>query len=142
MSVTVKVEGLRELRAALGKADRNAPKALDRALKDAAQLVVNDAKRRIPLGPPAGGHVRSSVRSAKVSHGVEVRAGGARYPYYMWLEFGGRVGRRHATKRDRVKSGRYLRPAFLARQKRVNRACSRAVARALRAAGLRVRGGG
>lgn len=140
MSVTIKVEGLRELRAALHRAEGNSSKALDKGLKDAAQLVVNDAKRRIPLGPPPHGHARNSVRSAKVGHGVEVRGGGSRYPYYMWLEFGGHVGRQHATYRTRVKAGRYIYPALKKKRAQMYRLWNRHLARAMRTAGLNVRG--
>jgi hypothetical protein len=133
----IEVKGLRELHAKLGRFDRELPRTVDNVLKDAAQLVVDDAKRRIPLGPPKGGHAQSSVRSAKIGAGRrEVRAGGARYPYYGWLEYGGHVGRRKRTARAKVADGRYLNPAFAAKRDQVRRVAERGIARAIRAAGL------
>jgi hypothetical protein len=141
--VTLKVQviGLRELGTALGRAERGTRRELDRGLKESAQLVVKDAKRRVPLGPPPHGHARASIRSAKTGKGIEVRGGGARYPYYMWLEFGGSVGRRHHTYRKRIKSGRYIYPALGAKRRQMYRLWNRHAARAMRAAGLNVRGG-
>jgi hypothetical protein len=136
----VRIEGLRELRTALHRAEKGSPKALDRGLKEAAQLVVKDAKRRVPLGPPPHGHARASIRSARTGSGFEVRGGGARYPYYMWLEFGGGVGRKHHTWRNRVKSGRYIYPALGAKRAQMYRLWNRHLARAMRVAGLNVQG--
>lgn len=140
MTLGVKVEGLRELRAALARAERSTPHAVDAALKESADVVVKYAKLRVPLGPPPGGHVRSSLRSAKVGRGREVRGGGARYPYYEWLEFGGHVGRKHRTYRTRVKGGRYIYPAFKATGSRRHRLVKRHIDRMLRRSNLNVRG--
>lgn len=136
----VKVEGLKELHSALGRADRRMSRAVNAAIKDAAQIIVKDAKRRVPSGPPARGHARASIRPRVRGKRGEIRGGGARYPYYGWLEFGGHVGRNNSVARRRVKSGRYLYPAVKATRPRFMRAAKRQVNRTLRGSGLRVRG--
>lgn len=38
--------------------------------------------------------------------------GGSRAPYYPWLEFGGRVGRKESVSRTFVPGGRYIWPSW------------------------------
>lgn len=104
----VNVSGLPEVRRALRRIEGDLPGVLQSASKRVAQMIVADAKARVPIGPPANGHVRSSYKATPSRSGYAVRAGGAKYLYLPWLEFGGRVGRRHAVRRKRIKEGRYL----------------------------------
>ena len=141
-TIRVQVHGWPEVRAKLGNLRGQLPAAVRAATKDSAQLVVNDAKRRMPIGPGKGGHARSSVRSAATSRGTDVRGGGKRYKYYCWLEFGGRVGKKNSVYRKRVKKGRYIYPALDAQRALMRRTLSRNLERAARRSGLSVRGGG
>jgi hypothetical protein len=107
-SVRVKVSGLPEVRRALRQIQADSPDGLQRATKRAAQIVAADARRRVPIGPGRNGHVRSSFKVVSSRGGATVQAGGTRYPYLPWLEFGGRVGRNNSVYRKRIKAGRYL----------------------------------
>lgn len=140
--VRVQVHGWREVRAKLGGLRGQLPKAVRDAAKDSAQLVVSDAKRRMPIGPGKNGHARSSIRSAATSRGTQVRGGGAKFPYYQFLEFGGRVGRKNSVYRKRIKKGRYIYPALDAQRAQMRRTLNRNLSRAARSSGLNVRGGG
>lgn len=141
MTIRVQVEGLAELQRALRRADTGLARTVTDAVKAAAQPVVDDARRRVPTGPPAGGHARNSIRVVKSGRTVEVRGGGARYPYYMWLEFGGHVGRKHHTYRNRVKGGRYIYPAATKQRGKIGRAVNRIIVRHFRSSNLPIREG-
>ena len=43
---------------------------------------------------------------------ARIEAGGSKVPYYPWLDFGGRVGRRKSVHRPFLKDGRYIYDAF------------------------------
>lgn len=89
--------------------DRDLPKALRIAMNAGAQLVVDVAKPRVPQ---RSGAAAASIRVVSTRTEARVRAGGARVPYYPWLDFGGAVGKGKKTKRAFFKSGRYLWAAF------------------------------
>ncbi len=139
---SVRVLGLRDFQRSIQRLDRGIHRDMDKALRGAAKIVATTAKPTLPTGPAAGGHARSSVRPYAKTGSAGVRGGGSRFPYYGWLEFGGRVGPDGSVRRRWVKKGRYLLPAFLANRVRVRREMARVVARAARAAGLRVIRGG
>lgn len=108
----VRVEGLREFLRNLRTIDRQLPKAARQAGNTAAQLVVDDAKPRVPIGPGHRGHAKDSIRVASTQSAVRVRAGGKKIPYYGWLDFGGRVGINRSVSRPFIKQGRYLWASF------------------------------
>jgi len=112
----ITVEGLRELRAALRKTDGDMHKMLRVAQNDAAQIVVNRAKPKVPA---RSGRARNSIRTASTQTATRVKAGSKRAPYYAWLDFGGRVGRKKSVKRPFLKSGRYIFPAYSETKDRV-----------------------
>ncbi len=112
MDARVRIEGLREFRAALRKIDPVLNKGLREGLKDAAQIVAYEAQRRAPV---RSGATRASVRAFATGNraGVRVlarrasRAYPAGYPYPRRLEYegGGRrafVGPALEAKRDEV----------------------------------------
>jgi hypothetical protein len=101
----VRVEGLAQFSRNLRKLDRDLPKALRLANNEAADLVVGET---LPAIPQRTGRARRSVRKASTRTAVRVRAGGARAPYYPWLDFGGRVGKGRSVIRPFDKHGRYL----------------------------------
>lgn len=132
----VKVVGVRELNAKLRKLDSNAPKGLRDAGNEAADIVVKVARPRVPLGPGRGGHARNSLRASSTRIVARVTAGGKRYPYYPWLDFGGSVGPRKSVKRSFKRTGRYIWRAFADHRQRVMDTYVDALNRIVRKAGL------
>lgn len=108
----ISVEGLRRLSRQLRQIDSDAPKALRLAGNEAAGIVVSAAKARVPLGPAKGGHARNSIKAASTRTQARVSAGGTKFSYYPWLDFGGTVGPGKKSKRPFLKQGRYLWKAF------------------------------
>lgn len=115
------MRGLREFKAGLAKMDINSSRAIRRVADDAAQLVVNHTRPRIPIGPARAGHVRSTLKVASSGVSVRVAYGSSRFPYAGWLDFGGRVGRHNSVKRPYVREGRYVWRSYAELQPRVQR---------------------
>jgi hypothetical protein len=103
----VKVEGLREFQKALKAMDSDLPKALRLALNDAANVIVDDAKPRVPA---RSGAARKSVKARSTQKLSRVSGGGNRAPYYPWLDFGGRIPR--GPRRPFLGNGRYIYNAY------------------------------
>lgn len=135
----IEVHGLREFRRNLRQMDRGLPKGLRVAGNKAAALVVAKAKPKVPTGPAKGGHARDSIRAASTQSAARVAGGGARYPYYPWLDFGGKVGRKDSVRRPFIKEGRYIWAAFSDNRRAVERELADALRDVADAAGLRVR---
>lgn len=109
----IRVEGLREFRTKLRELDRTLPKGLRVVGNEAAKIVVDDAKPRVPLGPALGGHAVDSIRALSTQSSSRVAEGGARYPYMPWLDFGGTIHPRGQEKhREHIKHGRFIWAAF------------------------------
>ena len=105
----IKVEGLREFSRALRQVDKDAPKALRIVQNDAAELVATRAKPRVAR---KSGKAQRSLKASSTRTLARVKGGGPRQPYYPWLEFGGRVGKKGSIQRKHIKSGRYIYPAY------------------------------
>ncbi len=105
MTEPIKVDGLAAFAKNLKKLDSDLPKSLRVALNEAANVVVDYARPRIPQ---RSGKAARSVRARSTRTAVRVSAGGSRAPYYPWLDFGGKVGRSRSVKRAFLKEGRYL----------------------------------
>lgn len=131
----IRIEGLSEFVRNLRKLDRDLPKALRIAMNDAARLVVDDARPHVPR---RSGKAAGSIRVASTPTAVRVKAGGAKAPYYPWLDYGGRVGRRKATRRAFFKEGRYLYPAYFRKRDsgQIQAALQRALLGVTRQAGI------
>lgn len=138
MADVIRISGLREFDRGLRRISSDAPKGLRLAGNRAADIVVAEAKPRVPLGPGRGGHARSSLRAASTRTAARVRAGGARFPYYPWLDFGGRVGRNNSVRRPFLKEGRYIWAAFADRRAEVENELATALADVARGAGVGV----
>lgn len=108
------------------------PAALRESEHDAAEIVANTARTRVPLGPAVNGHAVTSIQVNK----SEVTGGGPRYPYYPWLEFGGRVGPQGSVQRAWKHSGRYLFPALESNDREIENQMDDAVEDAARRSGL------
>lgn len=121
MSVEVKVEGLREFQRNLKKLDRELPKALRMALNDATEIVVTEARPRIPR---RSGRAASTLKMKSTQTRARVSEGGSRAPYVPWLDFGGQIGKRSGKARGQRgvrpylgKHGRYVFAAYNARRR-------------------------
>lgn len=110
--VAIRVEGLKQLNKSLRAISADAPKALRLAGNEAADLIVKTARPKVPSGPPAAGHAAGSIKAASTRTAVRVKAGGPKFPYFPWLDFGGKVGRGKRTVRPFLKSGRYVWKAY------------------------------
>lgn len=131
----IKIDGLAAFTRSLRKLDADAPKALRVAMNDAAQVVVDWARPRVPR---RSGRAARSLRVASTGKAVRVRAGGARAPYYPWLDFGGRTGRGRAIRRPFRREGRYLWAGYSAKSDEVRRITERALLDAAQRAGVEV----
>lgn len=109
MSSLVRVEekGLAPFRAAIERASGQGQERLDAVLVAAAESVVTRARRGVPT---LSGKARASIKAT----GLAVRGGGSRAPYYPWLDYGGRVGRKKSIARSWRSGGRYIYPALTA----------------------------
>lgn len=101
----IRATGLRELQAALKAADGQTQKQLRVVLNDAADVVTSGARQLVPT---RSGRARGSVRSTSSQREARVTGGGGRAKHYAWLDFGGRVGRKHAVSRPFLADGRYI----------------------------------
>lgn len=131
----ITITGIKEFQGALRKMDADLPKQLRIALNGASQLVIDKAKPKIPRrsgNAAASLKVRSSQREARIA------AGGRKAPYYPWLDFGGKVGRKKSVKRPFFKEGRYIYPALRKNRDEITKVMVTAISDLARGAGLDV----
>jgi hypothetical protein len=131
----IRIHGLAEFRRDLRKLDRELPKALRIALNEAANIVVDDARPRIPRRT---GRAAATLKAKSTGTAVRVAAGSTRAPYYPWLDWGGRVGRRKSVQRAFLKEGRYIYPSYHRNQDRFEEVLSKALTDVATQAGLDV----
>jgi hypothetical protein len=101
----IKIEGLNEFVRNLKTLDRDLPKAVRLAFNESADLVVDDARPRVPR---RSGRAQRSLRSRSTQTRARVSGGGARARHYPWLDFGGRVGVAGSIRRPFLTEGRYI----------------------------------
>ena len=131
----VRVEGLRELSAALRRLDAARPRMLRLALNDAMGVVITFGRQEMPR---RSGRAVSTIRGASTRTTARVSEGGSKAPYVPWLDFGGHVGRRKKTVRPFQTSGRYLYPALVLRGAEIQAAVEGALTAVIRESGLEV----
>lgn len=106
----IRIEGIKELQRSLKAMDGESQKRLRDVFNSAAQVVAEGAAMKVPRET---GTARASIRVGSSQREARVKAGSARKaPYYPWLDFGGRVGKKKSVARPFLKSGRYIFPAF------------------------------
>jgi hypothetical protein len=115
----IKITGLAEFNRNLRRLDSDLPKVLRQAQNKAAQLVVDWAQPRVPS---RSGKARRSLRASSTRTETRITGGGARVPYYPWLDFGGRVGRKRSIHRAYLSGGRYIFAGYAARRDEVSQA--------------------
>lgn len=111
MTDAVKIEGLNEFVRGLKDMDRDLPKALRLAFNSAADIIVSDARTRVPT---RSGKARSSVVARSTQTKARVEGGGRKAPYYPWLDFGGKI--RRAQRPFIGRTGRYIYNAYFRRR--------------------------
>lgn len=124
----IKVRGLKELNRNLREVDRDLPNVLRAAGNQAAQIVVRDAKGRVPR---RSGRAAGSVKASSTRTAARVQGGGKRVPYYPWLDFGGHVGRNNSVSRPFLKEGRYIWKSFADHREEVRDAMEEELRRAV-----------
>jgi hypothetical protein len=140
--VAIKIEGFREFRQKLKAMDRDLPKAVRIAFNEAADIVVTDARARVPV---LTGAARGSVKAASTQTKARIKGGGSKAPYYPWLDFGGSVGRGRTGRGTGsvhrpylAPHGRYIYNAFFRKRGEFVDAMSDALIKIAREAGLEV----
>ena len=136
-TASIKINGLREFQRELKALDGDLPKALRVAFNEAADLIADTARPRVPR---RRGRARGSVKVRSTQKAARVAGGGSRAPYYPWLDFGGAVGRGRGQKRPFLKRGRYIYDAFYRRREAgdFQDALSRSLVKVARSAGIEV----
>lgn len=106
---TIQVRGLRELRGALRGIEKTLGPELRKGLNEVADVVLDTAR---PLVPTRSGKARASLKAGSTEKAVQIKAGGAKAPYWGWLDFGGKVGHNKSVKRRFITEGRYIYPTL------------------------------
>ncbi len=108
MGESIRIDGLDEFTSSVRTLGRDVPALVRLSLDDATDLVVGPARRKVPT---MTGRAARSVRAEPATGTTAaVVGGGGRAPYYPWLDFGGRVGRRESVSRPFRTEGRYIIP--------------------------------
>jgi len=135
MTEAIKIDGLAEFVRNLKKLDADLPKALRIGFNDAANIIVDYAKPKVPH---KSGRAAGSIRAQSTRTAVRVTEGGKRAPYMPWLDFGGKVGRKKSVHRPFLKEGRFLYAGLNAERDHVYAAVEAALIDAARSAGVEV----
>jgi hypothetical protein len=111
MAATVKVQitGMKEFVKAVKAVDPEHAKQLRKDLNRAADVIVTEARSRIPS---VTGKAKGSVKAASTQKMARVTGGGNKAVYYGWLDFGGWGGRNKSVYRNFIREGRYIYAAY------------------------------
>jgi hypothetical protein len=131
----IKIEGFAEFNRNLRTISADLPKGLRLANNETAQLVVDWARPRVPKD---SGRAAGTIKAKSTRTEVRVQGGSKAAPYYPWLDFGGRVGRNKATRRQFYGGGRYLYPGLDANRSELEERHVAALVDLVRRAGLDV----
>lgn len=131
----IEVGGLAQLSRALKAVDNDAPKQLRIGLNEAADLLVDRTRPKIPS---VTGAARRSLVARSTRTSARVAVGGKKAPYYPWLDFGGRgriAGR--PAHRPFIKEGRYVYPTLRNIRPDIEKLLQQSITTVIRNAGLR-----
>lgn len=129
----VRVEGLRELIRTLRQIDSPVAKALRLVANRAAEIVVAEARRDVPV---RSGRAAASIRAKSTRAAARVTSGGRKAPYMPWLDYGGKVGKNNTAERPFLGDGRYVYPAFRSKREEFSEEMRRGMQEIIRDAGL------
>ena len=111
----IKVDGLKAFAASVRKLDKEAAKGLKPALNECSTFLIAKTRPKIP------------TRTGRAA------------PYYPWLDFGGRTGRKKSVVRPFIKEGRYLYPTLGEHQAEFDKIMQRNLTKVAESAGLETR---
>jgi hypothetical protein len=131
----IKIEGLKPFSRGLRKADKDLPKVLRVANNQGADIVAVTTRR---IMRKRSGRGARSVKTSSTRTAAKVSEGGGKAKHVPWLDFGGRVGRRHSVKRPYIQGGRYLYPSWERKRPEVLAGLQESLRAAFRSAGLDV----
>lgn len=86
----IEVDGLKDLQRELRAVDKDFPKELRLANKGAAEIVADATRASFASRGGVAPKVAPSVKALAQQRSASVKIGGAKYPYAMGSEFGGR----------------------------------------------------
>lgn len=129
----IKIDGLREFQRALKQAEDGLQKELRLMFNDVVTVVADSARAMVPH---SSGAAAASIKPQSTQRMGQIKAGGAKAPYYAWLDFGGRVGRHKSVHRDFLKSGRYLYPSYSKHKGEIEQKLVEGLTELLRKSGL------
>src|SRR5258705_3090786 len=104
-SSTIKVVGLNQFRKGPRGIDRGVPRTVRVALNGVAEVLIGAPRPKIPH---LTGAAAASLRAQSSQSEARISVGGAKAPYYPWLDFGGRTGRKKSVVRPFFSEGRYI----------------------------------
>jgi hypothetical protein len=133
----IHVKGLKEFQAALKKVDKGLGPELRKGLNEAAEIVASAAR---PLVPRRTGRAVGSIKVGSTQRAAQIKVGGTAAPYFGWLDFGGRVGRRNSARRPFISKGRYIYPALAAKRNEVAAKVDEVLGRLATGAGFETKG--
>ncbi|HEX2551807.1 MAG TPA: HK97 gp10 family phage protein [Nocardioidaceae bacterium] len=130
----IEVGGLAQLSRALKAVDSAAPKQLRLGLNEAAELLVDRTRPKIPA---ITGAARRSLVARSTRTSARVAVGGKRAPYFPWLDFGGagRIAGRPAQ-RQFITEGRYVYPTLRQIRPQIEKQLQASITAVIRDAGL------
>lgn len=136
MPEKITVTGLREFQQAVKAMDAGLPKTMRLVFNDAAGLVIDWARPRIPSKT---GRARASLKARSSQREARVSIGGNRAAWVPWLDFGGegRIKGRPAA-RPFIKDGRYVYQGLKVKRTEVTEIMSAGLTQLAREAGLEV----
>lgn len=135
---SLEVHGIKELQKALKEVDADLAKELRVGFNEAAKLVLDAARPKVPRGKTGNAAASLKLRSTQRTAGIAT--GGTKAEYYPWLDFGGSVGRRGATKRPFIKTGRYIFPTLADKRPQIEAKVDEVMATLAKKAGFETEG--
>lgn len=134
-SSTIRIVGLNEFRKGLRGIDRGLPKGVRLALNDAANVLIDAARPKIPRRT---GRAADSLKAQSSQTTARIAAGGRKAQWYPWLDFGGRTGRNKSVVRPFYREGRYIYPTLSEQRENIESAMLKAMAQLASSNGIEV----
>ena len=135
MTEPIKVTGLKEFNKGIKKLDKDLPKGVRVAFNGVADIFVAAVRPKIPRRT---GRAAASLKAQSTQTLARVSAGGPKAPWYPWLDFGGRVGRKKSVVRQFYREGRYIYPTLSEQRDKITTAMQTALVGLARDSGVEV----